>query len=70
MTFLTNKLHLSVSTVSNYIPSSFSFPTLKNEFLYFAKLHPDAMFVRKTYDKTEIKILTFEEVDFGIKSWQ
>lgn len=50
MTFLTNKKYLSVSTHSKYIPVSFEFPRLKNEFLYYSKMDLDKKFVVKNFD--------------------
>ena len=70
LTFMTNKLHLAVSTTQRFIPSSFNFPSLKNEFLYFAKIYPHNHFVEKSMDRGGIKIVPFEEINFGMGSWR
>lgn len=69
LTFLTNKMHLALTTRSKYIPVSFQFPRLKNEFLYFAMINADRKFIIKNFDNGGIKIVGFEEIDFqlGIK---
>ncbi|KAL7025475.1 hypothetical protein ACKWTF_013490 [Chironomus riparius] len=68
-TFLTNKLHMSVSTTQRFIPSAFNFPSLKNEFLYYAKLFPTNHFVVKNMDRGGIEIVPFEKINFGMGSW-
>ncbi|XP_070502903.1 probable tubulin polyglutamylase ttll-15 [Chironomus tepperi] len=68
-TFLTNKLHLSVTTSQRFIPSAFNFPSLKNEFLYYAKLFPKAHFVVKNMDRGGIEILPFEKINFRMGSY-
>ena len=70
MTYLTNKAHFAINTLSKYIPSAFNFPNLKNEFLYYAKLFPETNFVLKSFDEAEIKIVDFYEVDYGMGPWK
>jgi hypothetical protein len=70
ITFLTNKLHLSISTTSRYIPSSFNFPSLKNEFLYFAKVFPQYRYVMKNMDRGGIVMALFEEVNINMGSYR
>lgn len=70
LTFLTNKLHLSVSTTKTYVPSSFNFPTLKNEFLYYAKVFPETKFVQKSMDKGNVTVVPFEKIHFKMGSWR
>jgi len=69
-TFLTNKLHMSVSTNQRFIPSAFNFPSLKNEFLYYAKIYPTSRFVVKNMDRGGNEIVPFEKIDFRMGSWR
>lgn len=70
ISFLTNKMHLALTTQSKYIPVSFQFPRLKNEFLYFARTNVDSKFVLKNFDNGGIKIVNFEEIDFQLGTKQ
>lgn len=69
-TFLTNKLHLAVSSSHPFIPNAFNFPNLKNEFLYFAKLYYERCFIQKNMNNGGIKIVPFDQINFGMGSWR
>lgn len=66
MTFLTNKKFMAVSTQSKYVPVSFEFPRLKNEFLYYQKMDLSKQFVVKNFDNRGVNIVTFDEIDFQV----
>lgn len=68
MTFLTNKLHLTTTTKSKYIPPAFQFPKMINEFKDFIATNPDAMFVEKNYDNRGVKIVAKSEINFETKN--
>ncbi|KAG5668722.1 hypothetical protein PVAND_016649 [Polypedilum vanderplanki] len=70
ITFLTNKLHLSISATSRFIPSSFNFPSLKNEFLYYAKVFPKSKFIVKNMDQGGIEVVPFEKVNINLGTWR
>lgn len=53
---LANKLYMAIFSQSKYIPPSFEFPTLKNEFLYYNKVHPNKYFVAKNNAQGGVKI--------------
>ena len=68
MTFLTNKLHLTTTTQSKYIPPAFQFPKMINEFKKFIEINPDIKFVEKNYDNRGVKIVDKKEINFDMKS--
>lgn len=55
---------MSVTADSKYVPTSFDFPRLKNEFLYYKKLNMDKQFIVKNYDSGGIKIVAFKDMDY------
>lgn len=55
---------MSVTTDSKYVPTSFDFPRLKNEFLFYKKMNLDKKFVVKNYDSGGVKIVEFKNTDF------
>lgn len=68
MTFLTNKLHLTTTRKSKYIPPAFQFPKMIKEFNEFIERNPDSKFVAKNYDNRGVKIVEKSEINFDMKS--
>lgn len=70
ISFLTNKLYLGLSTQSKYVPISFEFPRLKNEFLYFQKQNTKTKFVLKNVTGGDVKIVKFKDMNFNLENQQ
>lgn len=68
ISFLTNKLYLGLSTQSKYVPISFEFPRLKNEFLYFQKQNTRTKFVLKNFNGGDVRIAQFKDMNFNLES--
>lgn len=66
ISFLTNKLYLGLSTQSKYVPITFEFPRLKNEFLYFQKQNTRMKFVIKNVKQGEVKMTKFKDMNFNL----
>lgn len=64
--FLTNKLFLGLSTQSKYIPVTYEFPRLKNEFLYYHKHNSDSKFIVKNSGSGGVKLINLKKTDFHL----
>ncbi|KAH8383862.1 hypothetical protein KR009_010933, partial [Drosophila setifemur] len=62
--FLTNKVDLCTSQLP-FLPRAFRLPAEREEFLEYAKDHPDALFVQKHNEHRHIKVRAPSEIAFG-----
>lgn len=62
--WLTSKVDLTETVNSKYIPKAFRFPQQKDEFLTYAELHPDSLFLQKSIMNRGISVKKPNEIDF------
>ena len=60
--FITNKVNLATSGLKN-VPQAFQIPDEKEQFIQFAKEHPDMMFVQKNNNHRGIRIEKMENLN-------
>lgn len=62
--FITNKVDLSTTPLP-FLPKAFKLPSEKNDFLYYAHTHPEALFVAKNNEHRNIEIRSIHEINLN-----